>query len=330
MRLRSPALARAAVRPGRRVAGRQSPRLLAVLALLAAVVLMRLRAHPEARPVGPTSPTSMPTLATPGARPTPLPPLAVDPALEALIDRLVDEDNGSTAVVIRNLRTGAGAAYHDQEVMASASLAKVPILYEVYRQLAAGTIHLDDRLTVTAEAITGGAGVLQGREGDQLSVAELLKLSVTISDNVAARLLMLRVGGAEAINRSMDALGLSHTRLYSDDRPNTTTAAEMATLMAIVAAGGDARRLPGGATPDSLASLLALAQAQNWLADGIPSGVIVAHKSGQLPGVRNDAGILYTPKGPVVVVGLTGDLANQDEAETFLTRLGHDVYQYFS
>ncbi len=299
-----------------------------LLLVAAAVIFVRLRARPDPRPAS-HRPVPAPANAASAPRVS-YPPLTLDPALQTLVTRLVDEDNGSTAVVIRNLRTGAGAAYHDQEVMASASLAKVPILYEVYRQLAAGTLHLDDRLTVTADAITGGAGVLQGREGDQLTVAELLKLSVTISDNVAARLLMLRVGGAEAVNRSMDALGLSHTRLYPDDRPNTTTASEMATLMAMVAAGGDAHPTPAGSVPDSLASLLALPQAQNWLADGVPSGAIVAHKSGQLPGVRNDAGILYTPKGPVVVVGLTSDLANQDDAETFLTRLGHDVYQYFS
>ena len=34
---------------------------------------------------------------------------------------------------------------------------------------------------------------------------------------------------------SLGALGLTHTRLYADDRPNTTTAAEMGALLSWIA-----------------------------------------------------------------------------------------------
>jgi beta-lactamase class A len=256
-----------------------------------------------------------------------------DPALQQAVEKLVDDDNGTTAIVVRNLRTGASAAYHDRDVYPSASLAKVPILVEVYRRLDAGTLKPDDRVTITGDAITGGAGVLQAREGEQLSVAELLNLAVTVSDNVAARLLLNTVGGVDAVNKTLAGLGLTQTRLYADDRPNTTTAAEMAALLTSLAArpgstGG--QPLVGTAPADnSLASLLALPQAQAWLTQGVPRGVTLAHKSGQLPGVRHDAGIVYGAHGPYVVVGLTNDLGNQDDAEAFLADLAETAYRYF-
>jgi beta-lactamase class A len=56
----------------------------------------------------------------------------------------------------------------------------------------------------------------------------------------------------------------------------------------------------------------------------------VAHKSGQLPSLRHDAGIVYGPRGPYLLVVLTDDLADQDDAEAFLARLSRDVYGYFS
>jgi beta-lactamase class A len=268
---------------------------------------------------------SLPAL--PGDRP--------DPALQAIVDGAIDQQNGTAGVLVRQLSTGASAAYHDRDVFRSASVAKVPILVETYRQLAAGTLRADEQLLITEESITDGSGVLQARAGDRLTVAELLRLSVSVSDNTAARMLLQRAGGEVAVNRTMAALGLSQTRLYADDRPNTTSAADMAALMSWIATRSspfDSRppAVGGGPGPDTLASLLALSQAQAWLADGLPRGVPVAHKSGQLPGLRNEAGVIYGPGGPYVVVVLTDDLADQGEAETLIADLGRAVYDHFS
>jgi beta-lactamase class A len=259
-------------------------------------------------------------------------------ALQAAVEQVIDPDNGSTAVVVRNLRTGATATYHDHDLFRSASLAKVPILIETFRQLAAGRLRPDELLTVTADSITDGAGVLQGRVGDRLTVAELLNLAVSVSDNVAARLLIQRVGGVDAVNRTMVAMGANQTRLYADDRPNTTSAADMAVLLAWIAtrapvatgaAPGAGAALGAAPVPGTLASLMALSQAQSWITDGVPASVPVAHKSGQLPGARHDAGVVYGPGGPYVVVVLSDDLDDQDAAEAFIGRVSHVVYDYF-
>jgi beta-lactamase class A len=256
-----------------------------------------------------------------------------DAGLQRLVEQLVDDENGDTAVVVRHLTSGAAATYHAGDVFPAASLAKVPILAEVHRRLAAGTLRESDLVTITADAITDGAGVLQARAGEQISVSELLTLSVTVSDNVAARLLLRQVGGVEAVNKTMDELGLRHTRLYADDRPNVTDADDMARLLAWTAAQGAAQ----GATstgeyapqPRTLAWLLTQPQAQAWVADGVPVGTLVAHKSGQLPSLRHEAAVIYTPRGPVAVVGLTDRLRDQDEAEAFLAHLAREVYRYF-
>ena len=269
-----------------------------------------------------------------------IPAAGPDARLQSLVERLIDDENGDTAVVVRNLLTGAGATVADQDVFPAASLAKVPILYEVYRQLDAGKLRRDLLVTITADDITDGAGVLQAREGDRLTIDELLDLAVSVSDNTAARMLLRVAGGVEAVNRTMADLGLARTRLYADARPNTTSAADMAALLTQLAVRGappGARGQPasGGLaaaapSPNTLAALLALPQAQAWLSRGVPKGVTVAHKSGQLPGVRHDAAIVYGPRGPFVVVGLTNNLADQDDAEAFLARLSHEVYDFFA
>lgn len=316
------------------------PLVLVVVAVLMAVA-WRARSHAAGAVGGPAAVQVKSSLSVPGA-PGPAQGAAAfavaaplpDPALQRLIEGVIDRDNGTTAVVVRNLRTGATAAVRDHDLLPSASLAKVPILVEVFRRLEAGTLKRDDLLTITDDSITGGAGVLQARAGERLTVTDLLSLSVTVSDNVAARLLLNAAGGPDAVNKTLAGMGLTQTRLYADDRPNTTSAAEMAALMVGLATRPGPGGTPGtGLTspaPGSLAELLSLPQAQSWLAPGVPKNVTVAHKSGQLPGVRHDAGIIFAPRGPYVLVGLSADVADQDDAEAFLKRLSDAVYRYFT
>jgi beta-lactamase class A len=65
------------------------------------------------------------------------------------------------------------------------------------------------------------------------------------------------------------------------------------------------------------------------LTERLPQNVAVAHKSGQLPGLRHDAGIVYGPGGPFVVVVLTDDLANQGEAERAIAALARRLHDHF-
>jgi beta-lactamase class A len=278
-----------------------------------------------------------------------LPVAYPDPLLQALVEGEIDPENGHTAVVVRHLRTGASAAVHQGDVFPSASLAKLPIQVETFRHLDAGTLRRDETILVTSEAVTDGAGVLQARTGERLPVSELLQLSVSVSDNTAARLLLQRIGGVDAVNATMARLGLNDTRLYADERPNTTSARDMATLLAWLAAqppgklatpatlvlpwrpgNRGAVGVPDAPVPSTLPALLNQPQAQQWLVDGLPRGVPIAHKSGQLPNVRHDAGIVYGPRGPYVIVVLTDQLADQDEAETFLSQLSRRVFDHFN
>ncbi|HEV2124403.1 MAG TPA: serine hydrolase, partial [Chloroflexota bacterium] len=76
-------------------------------------------------------------------------------------------------------------------------------------------------------------------------------------------------------------------------------------------------------------ALLNLPQAQAWIRERLPQAVPVAHKSGQLPSLRHEAAVVYAPRGPFVLVGLTKDLADQEDAEAFLARLGAEVGAFF-
>src|SRR5207237_10889519 len=56
-----------------------------------------------------------------------------------------------------------------------------------------------------------------------------------------------------------------------------------------------------------------------------PDGVVVAHKTGNLVGAVHDAGIIFTPFGPRIVVAMTWD-AYDDEADALIANIGSIVY----
>jgi Beta-lactamase class A len=127
-----------------------------------------------------------------------------------------------------------------------------------------------------------------------LSIHDYAVLMVTLSDNTATNVLIDRLG-MSAIAARMQGLGLNGTKLR---RHMMDTAA---------ARRGDENI----STPDELARLLKTMNdglpaaieslkkpKENRLRRGLPEGVASADKSGELEGVRVDAGIVFAKNRP--------------------------------
>ncbi len=233
-----------------------------------------------------------------------LPSGRVDPILQQSVQRASALPGGTTAVVVRDLNGSSTADVNGDRVFPSASLFKLPIMVEVLKQERLKRLNPDDLLQITPDEWTGGSGVLQARVGERLSIRELTRLMIQESDNIAA-LVLLDAVGVDNVNATMDAMGLHATRLRDrrsePSQVNVTTARDTALLLQTVATGG----LIDRATSQEALNLLELRQASSWLTDGLPWWVKLAHKWGDLPGARHDAGIVFTPRATYVAVVLT-------------------------
>jgi beta-lactamase class A len=280
-------------------------------------------------------PETMGDAATQAGEALPLPtrPVAVAPPIDYWADELLASRItaalparvGRVSVAVRNVRTGASAGIDPEASMPPASVYKLGVLLEAFRQVEAGRIALDEPLLLLPQDWSEGAGVLQGRIGQRVSVGEALRLMVGISDNTAALALLRRVG-IDTVNAGYLSLGLTHTAVYPDARPDRTTAADTASLLAALVTG----RLADPAATQHMLDLLAQDQPSAWIRAGLPPGTPVAHKSGQLPGVRNDAAIVYGAGGPYVLVVLSSTLVDEGTAERAIASLAHEVYAYFA
>ncbi|MFN0070202.1 MAG: serine hydrolase [Chloroflexota bacterium] len=249
----------------------------------------------------------------------------LDSGLEAVVRRAAVAP-GKVSVSIRNITTGAQAEVNGEEVFPAASLFKLPVLVEVVKQYRLRRFLLDDQVLIRNEHWTDGSGILQARIGERFPVRELLRLMIAESDNIAA-LALIDLVGVENINRTMLSIGLEWTKVQ-DRRSNrllhVTTARDMGMLLEVLATG----QLVDHETSEEAVRLLELKQAQNWLDDRLPWFTRVAHKWGELPSVRHDAGILFTPRSTFVVVVMTqgADVASSGDV---ISNVSRAAFEYF-
>ena len=197
----------------------------------------------------------------------------------------------------------------------AASIIKLPILACALETVAAGELSLDEQITVTQQDIVGGSGSIQAcGAGVSYSVDELLRAMIAQSDNVAANLIIGRLGMG-AVNETRAVLGLAQTALarlmmdtdaQAQGRENYTSARDAATVLQRLAAGTIA-------TPELCERARGYLLAQEdvrGIVEGVPGDVSVAHKTGSLANAQHDAAIVYAER-PYVLTVLTQDLERE-------------------
>jgi beta-lactamase class A len=212
-----------------------------------------------------------------------------------------------------------------------ASTFKLHVALAVLRAVDAGALEAGETLRIGARRTAGPTGLAAMRDPVRMSVRDLLYLMLAVSDNAACDALYDRVG-AEAVDGVAPALGLRSTVIRGCCRDLTrsmledTGAADAGEVFARLREPGaldrlavldpertsrstprDMTRLLGAvwrdeaASPASCAELRRLMGLQVWphrLSAGFPDDeVVVSGKTGTLPGLRIEVGVVETGDG---------------------------------
>lgn len=219
---------------------------------------------------------------------------AKGPSFEERLRARIAGFRGRMGVAAKNLDTGETVLVAADTRFPTASVIKLGVMVEVYHQIAEGRLRRDTLLTLADDAKVGGSGVL-GRlhAGTQLSIADLVGLMITISDNTATNMLIERVG-TQAVNDRLASYGLADTKLFRptfrDGKPDVfpelekefglgmSTPREMALLMERIAEG----RVVDRAACDEMLDVLRQQDVVTMIPRSLPEGedVVVANKTG--------------------------------------------------
>ncbi len=253
-------------------------------------------------------------------------------------DDLLDHIPGTAGVFARTMGEGPPlAALRENERFPSASVIKLAILATVYRAYDAGTAAPHDLVRTRAADLIGGSDVLAGSPaGKEWTLDALVKAMIGVSDNAASNTLITRFG-MESINATMQLAGMTGSRLtrhFADVVPswrhseNVLTPADTAALLYEIERGAR-EGIPTIASPASCRAMIEVLLGNEdgtKIVRGLPRGTPCAHKTGEIDGTRNDAGVI-DPFGdaPYVLVVLIRNLRDEAAGDAGIAAIAHRV-----
>jgi beta-lactamase class A len=242
-----------------------------------------------------------------------------DPGLEEVIRSSLGDEVDSYGVVVKSLANGVVGEVNPHKRFETASLFKLWVMYEVYKQVELGLLQMDEELLVTPYYASFDAGTLPVEICDALTVGEALWAMITYSDNTSAFMLRDRVGMGN-IHGDLQALGLAESAFRHENV--TSTAADMATFLEMVVLGAAVSR----EASQEMLDLMLAQKVRDRLPALLPPGAGVAHKTGNLPEVTHDVGIVYAPQ-PAYIIAVLSDKGGEPEPIAVLSLA---VYEYFN
>jgi beta-lactamase class A len=147
--------------------------------------------------------------------------------LEHAFKRLAGASRGRIGVALIHLESGASVHIRGHERFPMASVVKLPIAIEVLKQVVEGKLTLDRVLWLGPSDIRPCCTIERrhAKGGVSFTVTELLELAIVESDNTAADALLKLVGGPDAVERRLRAMGFHHINV---DRSEGQLLLEMA------------------------------------------------------------------------------------------------------
>ncbi|MEV6235129.1 serine hydrolase [Lentzea sp. NPDC051838] len=222
----------------------------------------------------------------------------------------------------REIGTDNEFCHHADDPVVLASVFKIPVAVAYAEEVAAGRLDETERAKVTSRYRVGGIGTAGCADDVEMSWRDLALFLMTMSDNAATDVIFHRIGQA-AVDKVLKNLDLHRTRvmgccedllssvdeeallsnltwetvermaIVDPERTTSSTPREITTLL-------EAIWTDKAASPEACDQVRKIMAQQVWphrLSSGFPADVEVAAKTGTLPSVRNEAGVVTYPDG---------------------------------
>ena len=267
----------------------------------------------------------------------------VDAKLQKKIEELTKNFNGTIGVYVHDLKHDRVVSINSDSIFPTASIIKIPILIGVMHKIQTGELNYHQRLTYTDSLFySEGDDILSAfKDSATIELSKVMMLMITISDNCASLWLQGLSGGGTRINKLLDSLGFTVTRVNSrtpgrEVNRSTygwgqTSPREIVTIMERIVKAGVLSK-------ESSEKMLRILSRQYWDEEAlsqIPAGVFVAAKNGAVDESRNEVMYVNCKENPYIFSIFTKNNKDtswsQDNEAWVLTRkLSALLWQHFN
>ena len=240
-----------------------------------------------------------------------LPVLITSGNLTKELEEYIKSNPGQWSAYIKNLKTGEITDINGDNKMTSASIIKLFVMAAAYDQINKGQVS----------------------EANKTTILNNMRNMITISDNDATNAIVAALGngdeeaGRAIINNYASSEGYSETSINRSlgqssrgSVENYTSAKDVSNLL---------EKIHNGEidNSDEMLNLLKDQTRTSKIPAGVPDGVTVANKTGELGDVQNDAAIVYSG-GDYVIVTLSEGASESEGIDTIknISKMTYEEY----
>ena len=240
-----------------------------------------------------------------------LPVLITSGNLTKELEEYIKSNPGQWSAYIKNLKTGEITDINGDNKMTSASIIKLFVMAAAYDQINKGQVS----------------------EANKTTILNNMRNMITISDNDATNAIVAALGngdeeaGRAIINNYASSEGYSETSINRSlgqssrgSVENYTSAKDVSNLL---------EKIHNGEidNSDDMLDLLKAQTRTSKIPAGVPDGVTVANKTGELGDVQNDAAIVYSG-GDYVIVTLSEGVSESEGIDTIknISKMTYEEY----
>jgi beta-lactamase class A len=262
------------------------------------------------------------------------------------IENILSKQKGTFAVAFKNLETGETVFINEHEMFHAASTMKTPVMVEVFKQASEGKFSLEDSLvlknefrsivdgsTFSLDSVDDSEQKLYEHLGENRTIDALMYDMIIVSSNLATNM-MIELVDAKNVTASMREIGADEIQVlrgvedgkaYEKGMNNVTSAYDLMILFEKIAKG----EMVSKEASLKMERILLDQKFNEIIPAQLPEDVKVAHKTGNITGVRHDSGIVILPDGnKYVIVLLSKELEDEEagiKAMADVSKLIYDV-----
>ena len=292
--------------------------------------------------------------------------------LTSLLSSLTEKLVGVIGIAAQQAGSPVTVLVNGDEPFPMASTYKVPIAITLLRRVDRGELSLSQLVSVEDDGVVFSQIIASAfpHGGASLSLANLIEVMITYSDNTATDLCLALAGGPAAVTATMRELGIEGMRI---DRSTAAILKDFYDIEAgrdglaevIATARRDPQRVDAPradfeaderdqSTPQAMLSLLIALRAGNTMSTAstdfllgamsrtvtkpdrlgllLPRNTKIRHKTGTVGGVANDVGFISLPNGGEFTIVVFSKSSNTPPAdrERAVAEVARTLYDFFA
>ena len=226
--------------------------------------------------------------------------VTIDAQVQQIFTDQIPKMDGDWSIYIKDLKNNQIYSYQEDKLLGSASVYKLATIWAVYQAIEDGKISKDQ--------VIGGT-----------NVAEALRLMITISDNDTALALSENLGW-QNMDKLMEKEGIVDIDFLSQNNPFISSKATADILERIYRKTAVSTK-----SSEEMLNFLLAQKINDRIPKYLPKNTKVAHKTGEIDSIRNDAGIVYGTKSDYIFVFLS-QTPNVNVASENIAQLSEKIF----